>query len=472
MQSKFEAMQSEFEANGYYILRGVLTEEELEQLASPIKAAFSAGDYDTFHAGPAYPAPGIHSMGPRVLEEHPEIADVSLAHPAIMEAVEALLGEPATLGQYWSIMRPPGAGLDDKPFVKGSGAHYDYKPWRCVGSYVKWLFAVIPFVDYTETAGPLVISPGSHLKTRVLPSDGRVHPVDAALVPAPESITLVDPKLKRGDVVLMHGFAWHEARPNYGNSDRAGLYMKFHAKSSPPACGPTIYPSAVHDALRPEARHLVPYHRGDGKYAAVREGPIGGVDEARLVIEDPQERLLLVRAEGGRWRLPGYTAAEDETARILDVCNVMGSVVTQVHVQLGLKLPWLSWLVDVADTRGNAEVKGEEWRCRVYGHRLSGDAQVDLSKDEAAAEHCWVTVEELEQWLSEDLIEDGEQVRKWLHMWQAQEDEDGQPVTRSFGVPTTHVKYYSYNGNGNPEGICRIGDFDAQGLPVRIASTA
>ena len=120
-------------------------------------------------------------MGPRVLEDNPEIADFSLAHPKIVSAIEELFGEPAVLAQYWSIMRPPGAGVEHEPFVKGSGAHYDYKPWRCVGSYVKWMFAVIPFVDSTETAGPLAISPGSHLKTVILPSNGRVHQVDVDL---------------------------------------------------------------------------------------------------------------------------------------------------------------------------------------------------------------------------------------------------------------------------------------------------
>ena len=67
-------MKEEFEKNGYYVLRGVLTEAEVDRLARPIRAAFREGDYDTYHKGPAYPAPGIHSMGPRVLQENPEIA--------------------------------------------------------------------------------------------------------------------------------------------------------------------------------------------------------------------------------------------------------------------------------------------------------------------------------------------------------------------------------------------------------------
>ncbi|MGK0172173.1 MAG: ectoine hydroxylase-related dioxygenase (phytanoyl-CoA dioxygenase family) [Gammaproteobacteria bacterium] len=459
-------MRSEFEENGYYVLRGVLTEEEIDRLARPIRAAFIAGDYDTYKEGSAYPSPGIHSMGPRVLQEHPAIADLSFAHPAIMAAIEELFGEPATLAQYWSIMRPPGAGVGKQPFVKGSGVHYDYKPWRCVGSYVKWMFAVIPFVDYTETAGPLAIAPGSHLKTTVLPSDGRVHQVDAACVPSSAEISLVDPKLKKGDVVLMHGFAWHEARPNSGNSDRFGLYMKFHAKSSPPACGPTIYPSAVHEHLRNDAKHLVPYHRDDGNFAALRDGPVGGVDEARLLIEDSEGRILVLGDGTGHWRLPRFKAAEDESAGILDVGNVMGSVVRQVHAALGLELPWLSWLQDMPGSRPDGGTGS--WRCRVYGHRLEGAAPQLTSDDQQVAQYCWMASDELAQSDAQDRLESGTLVRKWLHMWQTEEDEQGCPVTRSFGLPTTDVEYYSYNRTGDQRGTYRVGEFDQQGKPVAV----
>lgn len=457
-------MKDEFEKNGYYVLRNVLTESEVDRLAGPIRAAFNRGDYDTFQEGSAYPLPGIHSMGPRVLEDHPEIAEVSLAHPAIMAAIQELFGEPATLAQYWSIMRPPGAGVDDKPFVKGSGAHYDYKPWRCVGSYVKWMFAVVPFIDYTETAGPLAVSPGSHLKSTLRPSDGRVHQVDAAQVPSPDEITLVDPSLKKGDVVLMDGFLWHEARPNYGNSDRCGLYMKFHAKSSPPACGPTVYPSAVHDFLPDDAKHLVPYHRGDGQYAALRDGAVGGVDEARLLIEDSDEKVLVVGDDTDGWQLPKFAAAEDATAGILDVCNVMGSVVTQARDELGLQLPWLSWLVDLPASAEDGDVA--EWRCRVYGHRF-GTAAPELDfADDPTRQYRWMSVEELGEVHSAELLDSGAEVLKWLHMWQNEEDEDGRAVTRSFGLPTTDVAHYSYNRNGNPNGTYRIGEFDQDGQPA------
>lgn len=457
-------MKDEFEKNGYYVLRSVLTEAEVDRLARPIRAAFSSGDYDTYQEGAAYPLSGIHSMGPRVLEEHPDIAELSLAHPAIVAAVQELFGEPATLAQYWSIMRPPGAGVGDKPFVKGSGAHYDYKPWRCVGSFVKWMFAVIPFVDYTETAGPLLVSPGSHLKTTVRPSNGRVHQVDAAQVPSPDEILLVDPLLQKGDVVLMDGFLWHEPRPNYGNSDRCGLYMKFHARSSPPACGPTVYPSAVHDVLPDDVKHLVPHHRGDGRYAALRDEPVGGVDEARLLIEDSDEKVLVLGNDTDGWQLPKFAAAEDASAGILDVCNVMGSVVTQTRDQLGLQVPWLSWLVDLADSAQDADTG--EWRCRVYGHRLQTAAPEINPAEESSNQHRWISADELGEVNSAGLLERGADVLEWLRMWQNEEDEDGRPITRSFGVPSTDVEYYSYNRNGNPKGTYLIGEFDHNGRPA------
>ena len=461
-------MQTAFEENGYYVLRGVLAEDEIERLAAPIRAAFANGTYDNFKAEAAYPQPGVYSMGPRVLAEHPEIAEFSLAHPGIVGAIEELFGEPATLVQYWSIMRPPGAGVGDEPFIAGSGAHIDYKPWRCVGSFVKWMFAVIPFVDYTEEAGPLCVDPGSHRKTRVLPSDGRVHPVDVAQVPAAAETNFVDPQLKKGDVVLMHGFCWHEARPNYGPSDRCGLYMKFFAKSSPPACGPTIYPSAAHDILRPEAKHLLPYHRGDGKFAAVRDVPVGGIDEGRLLIENSEDRVLVLGDGAGNWALPRYAAEEDPSASILDVCNVMGSVLKQARDQLGLPLPWLSWLQDIAGKTPDGGA--DEWRCRVYGHRLNGTGP-DIS-----LEHRWLTAIDLETTAAAGQLEDGEEVRKWLRMWQEEEDEEGRAVTRSFGLPTTDVEYYSYNKGGNPQGNYRIGIFDNEGRPTppppRLATKA
>ena len=96
-----------------------------------------------------------------------------------------------------------------------------------------------------------------------------------------------------------------------------------------------------------------------------------------------------------------------------------------------------------------------EWRCRVYGHRLNDAAP------EIGGAHRWLAAADLEA----VTLEDGASVRKWLRMWQEQEDEEGRAVTRSFGLPTTDVEYYNYNGGGNPQGTYRIGVFDSEGRP-------
>ena len=48
-------------------------------------------------------------------------------------------------------------------------------------------------------------------------------------------------------------------------------------------------------------------------------------------------------------------------------------------------------------------------------------------------------------------------------------DEDGNAVTRSYGVPTTDVQYYVYNRTGEQQGTYRVGKFDDEGMPLPAA---
>jgi hypothetical protein len=371
-------------------------------------------------------------------------------------------------------MRPPGAGVpNNAEWVPGRGAHYDYKPWRCVGSFVKWMFAVIPFVDYNPEAGPLAVVPGSRHSTTVLPSDGRVHQVDAGQVPTFDEVgpRLIDPKLRKGDVVLMHGFTWHEAWPNQtDDTDRCGLYMKFHAKSAPPACGPTIYPTAAMEALPPETQHVIPYHRSDGKYAQVNaaSGNDHGVDEARLLIEDQQGRVLVVPRGGGLQGFPCYKVADDPGASILDVCNVIGDATAAAEQHLGLHLPWLSWLKDMPAT--SAAEHSLEDRCRVFATRLTSSDSVLAAESEslAFAGGRWLTQSELEVAAAAGELEcGGDQETTWMRMWQSEQDEDGNTVSRAYGFPSKDVKNYAYNSAGNKGSkTYRVGMLDADGRPL------
>ena len=85
----------------------------------------------------------------------------------------------------------------------------DYKPWRTVGSFLNWAFAIVAFSDFDEARGPLFVTPASHKLTRLMPSDGRVSHVDVGQVP--QEMEMVDPELRRGDVLLMHMWTHHDA---------------------------------------------------------------------------------------------------------------------------------------------------------------------------------------------------------------------------------------------------------------------
>lgn len=114
-----DADVAQFHDTGILILRGCLSPAELDQLAGPQREAYTNLEYDgrdqLKDKATVYPAPGVYSMGPKILETGaaPQIGAVSCGHPRIIASIEALFGEPAVLAQYWSIMRPPGAGVPD-----------------------------------------------------------------------------------------------------------------------------------------------------------------------------------------------------------------------------------------------------------------------------------------------------------------------------------------------------------------------
>ena len=74
----------------------------------------------------------------------PEMSTI-VDHPVIVDAFEALLGQPAYLTAFVAYLRSPGD--------TGGGAHCDYKRWRPVGSSMNWLFAIIPLNTSTSLSG-------------------------------------------------------------------------------------------------------------------------------------------------------------------------------------------------------------------------------------------------------------------------------------------------------------------------------
>ena len=220
----------------FLVLRGAINPAEHKVLAEKIHAEFRAGVYDdyggNFEKGIHYPNPKVrYDHGSLLLEKDPHIAQLSLDQPSVVSAVEELLDGPAVISQWRTYINPPGfqtEAVTGKPYVDGRGAHFDYKPWRPAGSFLEWMFAVIPLCDYLADVGPMRAGPydenGLATPMKELPSDGRVHKIAVNRMPPLDSIKLQDPSLRRGDVILMSGYCWHEACPNFTKDvDRFGI---------------------------------------------------------------------------------------------------------------------------------------------------------------------------------------------------------------------------------------------------------
>ena len=422
-----------FKRDGVVVLRGFLCDEELDAIATPIRE---------LQAEPDSPVVASQSNVTKFnfpdfqgLRRRPALATASFDHPRVVSVVQDALGDDAELMQFGALTWTPGAD--------GVGLHYDYKPFRVVGSALEWVFCIVPLTDYEDHDGPLLLRPGSHALTTVLPNhhhdllgSGRIYQVDAAQIPPLRSVQdqLINPHLNRGDLLLMKGFTWHFADSNRPPSlGRTGLYMKFRAASSPPATGPLLFSTDVAATLQHPG--LMPFHRRDGTQT---------VDEGCLIIEQAgTKRVWAVPGVGsGRWQLPRWqiqpTAAMcSTTTAAWDASNIIGELQQNVRRDLSVQASWMSWIADSKKLDRTASNVPEERLCRVYGHLLAqGDAEpCDQSGSLLVSGGRFIDPTELE------LVEE----RSWVRQWVLQVDSSERPVKRGIGVAKDTL--FSY---GNP----------------------
>ncbi len=351
--------------NGYHIVRGVLTADEAEAYRQHVREEVRR---DAYPASLTYPEPAKYTVpGNRIAD--PELAPIA-EHPVIVDGVEALLGQPAYLTAFVAYLRSPG---DD-----GGGAHCDYKRWRPVGSSMNWLFAIIPLNDFDETFGPLHVAPGSHKLESVIDRDAHIWDVTA---PDRDRMSeFIDPELKAGDLLLLNGHTWHLPLPGPKDEDRCGFFNKYCAANAPPAAGYYPYDRAAYDAMSDEGKRLIPVWF---------EKPIS---TTQLLIEDTstqESRFFLLKESEDRWGLPGGEGWEEEKAG-WDVGSRIASVQSHVQTQLGIDVPWVSYIEDV---------ELEEGICRVYGYSDGDGTLAALGKEEVGE---WFTQAQLADTLGED----------------------------------------------------------------------
>ena len=232
------------------------------------------------------------------------------------------------------------------------------------------------------------MSPGSHKASRIVPVNDRVSRVErASVADIPE---MIDAELRRGDLLFMHMFTWHEGKANRSDRDRFGLYNKYRARNAPPGCGPQLFSNRCYDALSESGKHLLP-HCSDLPFA-----------EARLIIEH-RGKVLLTAGDDGGWKLPGAPATIDDPGRQ----SVTAKLITQLEAALldalGLEIPWMTYVSDYFGLNGVRRVfahSDDEGSCakRVSGpkFRWASSAEVgglakdgQLENDDADAIRTW-----------------------------------------------------------------------------------
>ena len=257
-----------------------------------------------------------------------------------MTAVSELLADEVCLSAFVIYSMPPGTEGTGGDYQRThESAHCDYKPFRPVGSSLRWLFVIVPLVDYTDEVGPLLVSPGSH-KIPELTRRGRVTHVRRAR--ADDLPALVDTRLRRGQVAFMDMFTWHQAYGNRSDQLRYGVYNKYRVHSAPPGCGPYLFRTSSADLFGATGTALLANHAP------------GRIAETRLLVEDDARFLVVDRT------VPGGAAQPGPKRTGTDEDNVIAQLLDAAGTQLGGQPPWVSYVGDYPVGAAGSD------RCRVY----------------------------------------------------------------------------------------------------------
>ena len=380
---------SDYRDNGFLVVRNVLPPSETNSLRRIVE---NQAECNAHAPSLEYPAPGKYTVSGNTISAHPGLAPIA-EHPTIIDCVESLLGEQAHLTAFVAYVRTPGD--------KGSNPHNDYKRWRPVGSSMNWLFAIVPLTDFDAEHGPLLASPKSHELHQVIDPDAKildVTPPDKSKLP-----DFVDPELKAGDLLLLNMYTWHWAPGGTGGKFRSGIFHKYCAVNAPPAAGHYRYNQAAYRSLSDAGKRLLALHS---------DTPL---TTTRLLVEreSPQEPafFLLYDHETQAWQLPGGKSEEEDHIG-WDVGSRIACMQTLTQQQLGVDVPWMSYITDLEERNG---------LCRVYGYLDENESFDGLTKGN---NRCgWFTSE-----VVQDMIGENDDIGNVIRTWQREDIVRGKGV--------------------------------------------
>lgn len=202
-----------FEAQGFYVARGLLSGGEIEEIRSAFMDAAKDGPVEGVSEPLKFPRPGDPlARYPRMMHPHvhPEMAIGKVAEKYMLDRrIEGVLrecmGEQPIAVQSMFYFKPPGA--------RGQSLHQDnyylrVKPKTCCAAWI----AVDP-AD-AENGGMMVV-PGSQKLEVVCPETAdTTTSFTADHVPVPEGMKAVMTELRAGDVLFFNGSLIHGSTPN------------------------------------------------------------------------------------------------------------------------------------------------------------------------------------------------------------------------------------------------------------------
>src|SRR4051794_25248913 len=205
----------QLEGDGWALLRGVLDDGEVAALAAEIEAAFVERDTERGRSDRDEFRYQMLNFGP--------CSQAAIGHPAILAAIEPLLGDDCHVIANTAWRNPPTFGggpwhCDAGPHVpRPEGVEWDDRipyPVFAIGAHIL-------LRDCPTACGPTAVVPGSHRSGRLAPLD-RITDPDLSYHGRPPVLL----EGEAGDVALFVSDLWHRGTPAAGGDGR--LFLQVH----------------------------------------------------------------------------------------------------------------------------------------------------------------------------------------------------------------------------------------------------
>jgi ectoine hydroxylase-related dioxygenase (phytanoyl-CoA dioxygenase family) len=204
-----------FEENGYVMIPGALSTEELELARAAADAVEARWREDLTLPGTRIPE---FEEIPAILEYGPIFFDLAL-HPRIFPLVREMLGPDISLIDHAYYITPPGGVLD------GEAWHTDVRkrvPGVNHSRSLMMIRAMIALSDVAEDGGATLVLPGSHRQ----PDDTPIPRVETPEA-MPRAVRLT---CRAGDAYFFNGNLLHSPGTNRGTATRRVLLFNYGHK--------------------------------------------------------------------------------------------------------------------------------------------------------------------------------------------------------------------------------------------------